>query len=397
MPSETMRETGIASSGVGGLPGREGWRAGLSRILGHALVFVYVLVAAEAYLRLFAPQPILPRHVIDSGFGIRTNSPSDHYWQRTPDVQVEIRTNSKGIRADREIPYHKPEGVKRIVLLGDSFGMGYEVELKDTFLQRLEDALRVAGEPVETINLSVSGHGNAEELLMLRHEGLRYEPDLVLVAWHISDLDDNTRSNLFALRDDRLVQVNEVYLPGVKTRVWLERFAAYRWAEANSHLYTFVREDVAGNVKTFLTWLRRSKGPTRAPPGEAAAAPAEDEQVSYSDRLTLALLREMKRESEQAGARFLIVELPTRISRTEFASSLPHLGPRDGGLDVVSVKPAFDRHRGELLYWERGHFHFTPLGCRLVGDEVAEQILREGLLRSISEKPAKVDIRRPES
>jgi hypothetical protein len=331
--------------------------------------------------------------VIDSGFGIRMNRPSDHYWQRTPDVQVEIRTNSRGIRADREIPYHKPEGVKRIVLLGDSFGMGYEVELKDTFLQRLEDALRAAGDPVETINLSVSGHGNAEELLMLRHEGLQYGPDLVLVAWDASDIDDNTRSNLFAIRDGRLVQVNNAYLPGVKTREWLEQFAAYRWAEANSHLYTFVREDVARNVKVFLTWLRRGKGPTRLPPGEVATASTEDEPVSYSNRLTLALLDQMKHESERAGARFLVVELPTRISRTEFSSSLPLRGPEDGGLDVVSVKPAFDRHRGELLYWEHGHFHFTPLGCRLVGDEVAEHILREGLLRSVPEKPARADFR----
>jgi hypothetical protein len=103
----------------------------------------------------------------------------------------------------------------------------------------------------------------------------------------------------------------------------------------------------------------------------------------------------MERESEEAGASFLIVELPTRISRTEFASSLPRQGPEIAHLDVVSVKPTFDRHRGELLYWEHGHFHFTPLGCQLVGDEVARQILREGLLRSPVENPAQADIRRP--
>jgi len=85
----------------------------------------YVLVAGEFFMRIFAPQAMLPRYVCATDYGIRGNEPNRSYWHTTPDYRVNIRTNAKGIRAHGEIPYEKPEGVKRIVLLGDSFGMGY--------------------------------------------------------------------------------------------------------------------------------------------------------------------------------------------------------------------------------------------------------------------------------
>ena len=82
-----------------------------------------------------------------------------------------METNSKGVRSDREIPYEKPAGVKRIVVLGDSYGMGYEVTLEDSFLGVMERRLQESGIEAEVVNLSVSGHGTAEELITLKEEG----------------------------------------------------------------------------------------------------------------------------------------------------------------------------------------------------------------------------------
>jgi hypothetical protein len=167
------------------------------------------------FLRLLAPQPLMPRNVTASNFGIRVNMPNDSYWQTTPEVHVQLRINSQGIRADEEIPLEKPAGTKRIVVLGDSYGMGYEVDLKDTFTTQMANRLNAAGQKVQIINLSVSGYGNAEELLMLENRGFAFHPDLVLLAWHQSDFDDNVRSELFVLSDGKLVRDHAEYLPGV--------------------------------------------------------------------------------------------------------------------------------------------------------------------------------------
>jgi hypothetical protein len=137
------------------------------------LGLVYFLIFGEIFLRIFRPQPMLPRYVCATEYGVRGNMPNMNYWHTTTEYHINIRTNSQGIRADRDIPYEKPRGVKRIVLLGDSFGMGYEVNLEDTFTRRLEVGLAAKGVNCEVVNLSVSGLGTAEELIVLENRGFR--------------------------------------------------------------------------------------------------------------------------------------------------------------------------------------------------------------------------------
>jgi len=209
----------------------------------------YVLVAGELFMRILAPQAMLPRYVCATDYGIRGNEPDRSYWHTTPDYRLNIRTNAKGIRAHGEIPYEKPEGVKRIVLLGDSFGMGYGVDLEDTFSSRMVASLEDVGVRCELVNLSVSGFGTAEQLIALEEEGFRYKPDIVLVAWHRTDLEDNIRSNLYALEQGHLSRKSRVYLPAVTTRERLFRFAAYRWLAGSCHLYCCVRERAARLAK----------------------------------------------------------------------------------------------------------------------------------------------------
>jgi len=352
---------------------------------------VWTLVAAEWFLRIFAQQPLMPRNVSASDFGIRVNTPSVTYWQRTPEVQVQIRINSQGIRADRDIPLEKPPGVKRIVVLGDSYGMGYEVDLKDAFTTQMANLLQAAGHRVEIVNLSVSGYGTAEELLMLEHRGFAFHPDLVLLAWHGTDLDDNIRCALYALRGDELVRDQPTYLPGIKTRQMLDHIPGYGWIEANSELYSFVRETTAGKVKQLLLTVRGGDDPGPAqdnpapmPEPSRLTTPSPTQPTTqsappptYPQRLAVALLKRIRDESEQRGARLLILDVPTWTSRTHFYSQFPYAALAEAGrFDVISPLDVFAAHRGEKLFWERGHYHFTIVGCRLVGQMLARHVLQ---------------------
>src|SRR5579871_4560714 len=115
-------------------------------LLRRTLVFLglllYTLAFGEIYTRIFAPQPIMPRYVTGTPWGMRGNIPHSHYWHHTPEVDVEYRINGEGMRADRDFAIRKPAGTCRIALFGDSLLMGYELDLHDTFASRLERTLR---------------------------------------------------------------------------------------------------------------------------------------------------------------------------------------------------------------------------------------------------------------
>ena len=59
----------------------------------------------------------------------------------------------------------KPDGVGRIISLGDSFTIGYEADVDQTFSAVLERELRKPGHDVEVLNAGVSGFSNAEEVM----------------------------------------------------------------------------------------------------------------------------------------------------------------------------------------------------------------------------------------
>ncbi|UCG58943.1 MAG: hypothetical protein JSU70_05410, partial [Phycisphaerales bacterium] len=102
--------------------------------------------------------------------------------------------------------------------------------------------------------------------------------------------------------------------------------------------------------------------------------------VSYRSELAVALLRQIQQECSSNDAGFVILDVPKRRSRTEFEPTFPdHEGPWRDSFHVFSPIERFAQYKGEKLYWEKSHGHFTPLGCRIVGEGLAEFILESGL------------------
>ncbi len=126
-------------------------------------------------------------------------------WDKNPGVKrrirraeydVEIAFNSKGLRGP-ERDYPVPQGVRRILILGDSFAEGYYAEEDQTARAVLERTLNARGcGPVEVINGGTLGYSTDQEYLFYRDEGSRYGADLVLLFFYSNDLYHNTRNNL---------------------------------------------------------------------------------------------------------------------------------------------------------------------------------------------------------
>ena len=336
---------------------------------------------------------MLPRYIASAEYGVRMNMPNQSYAHTTPDYKIFIRTNSKGIRSDVEIPYEKPAGKKRIVALGDSFLMGYGAHPEEMLLNVMIERLAAAGQDVELVNLAVSGFGNAEELVALQAEGMKYEPDVVLIGWHDTDLDDNVRSGLFELRDGELVRAAETFLPAVRSREILFRSPVYRFLAGNSQLYNWFRDQVGEAVKTVLADVRAAQSAAaqakqaelastnEEPEAEPMENPVEEsaEEHSYAELLTLAILQRVEQLSKDAGSELVLIDIPVRLNRTTFRSAYPS-APGFEDFNVFAPLPAFEARKGDLLYWEQSHGHFTPLGNRIVGQGAADLILERALL-----------------
>src|SRR5262249_4857583 len=101
---------------------------------------------------------------------------------------------------DREIPIEKPPGTYRILILGDSFTFGIGNNLQDTFAKQLEKRLneREEGMKFEVINGGCSSYSPILEYLLLAQKGLALNPDLVILNYDLSDVQDDYKYSQIA-------------------------------------------------------------------------------------------------------------------------------------------------------------------------------------------------------
>jgi HEAT repeat protein/lysophospholipase L1-like esterase len=95
--------------------------------------------------------------------------------------------NGDGVR-DRTHPVSKPEGVFRLVVLGDSVTLGAGIEPKEAFPQVLEADLQEQGRPVEVFNIALWGWSTRQEEIAYRRIARPYKPDAVLLAVCLNDI-----------------------------------------------------------------------------------------------------------------------------------------------------------------------------------------------------------------
>jgi lysophospholipase L1-like esterase len=127
------------------------------------------------------------------GAGYTLMKPGSHYeWQGIP-----VDINSHGLRGP-ETTYEKSPDTFRILNLGDSIVMGWGVRVEDTYGQRLESLLNEESNVnlnFEVINAGVPGWSLDNALAYFQAEGLKYDPDLVMLDLTIAN-DINGKSAL---------------------------------------------------------------------------------------------------------------------------------------------------------------------------------------------------------
>lgn len=272
---------------------------------------------------------------------------------------TDVHINRHGFRGP-EHDYAPRPGVRRAVVLGDSFVWGFGVEERDSFTSLLQDKL---GPGAEVINLGVSGYSNDQELLVYRNEGARYQPDLVILVVAANDVANNALPTayvvygkpLFVLGDDGNLTLTNQPVPETS---WVRKA-----------LFDLASRSYLLNQLNRLRESSRVSGALDGKQGAMRDNPSPDRVFprSYAEQLTIRLIEQTAREARDHGSRFLVVLVDQTYAGPLFGKAL-----RERGLDVLELDPvlpadATDLHLPDQLHW-------TARGHRLVAEALEPRV-----------------------
>jgi len=96
--------------------------------------------------------------------------------------QFVVEADERGFRSTGDPVQAAPS--RRVAFLGDSCTFGWGMGTGSTFVAKLDDLLRVSGEPAcDMMNAAFPGHSAVVGLHILRHRVLPYDPDIVVIAF----------------------------------------------------------------------------------------------------------------------------------------------------------------------------------------------------------------------
>ena len=422
----------------------------LLKILGVTLVSILLcFIVLEVAFRWFVPvRPPEPPgwfwKVPDPITGWSFQPGAEGRWfNEVYEYDVHMKINALGLRSP-DIGYDKPDGVYRILILGDSFTEAAQVELEETFGQQLARMLNEQGCRVEVVQMGVGSWGNDQELLWLENEGYKYQPDLIILQiFPRNDIRNNYQplesavmgANLkpyFTLEGGELKLHLFPYDPDEAPPVTNPRATVKEeppppgpltpvgeWLFRHSHIYRWFEPRIRILAPRFAAWLARTgfikPGRETQEMGQenANALPITfnsyrveyDEEWQRASALTQAILARMKRDARDMGADFIAVlanaaeEVDPRawkamqrkypeLQSDDFSPEAAHehflhlLAAEE--IPALDLRPAFRQALAQGL--GPLHFaidgHWTPAGHAIAARELARFLQEQGFVCS---------------
>lgn len=356
-------------------------RRWLSSLTLLSIVAAVCLLAGEVVVRaLFADSMMMfPRYHTDANYGaytLRRMRPNSVFWHTSPNGRWEFVINAQGFRDTEDYGYEKPDGLFRVISLGDSHTHGYEVRQDKTFSEIMERALMARGVDAQVLNTGVSGFSTAEQLAFLETEGIKYQPDRIVLAFFANDFDDNIKSGLFRLEGEQLVDSKSEHIPGVWVLNIINTLAPVRWLSESSYLYSLAMNTVWQIAKELLLEKQEAKLRTEF------AVPVGDVS-DYKGRLAVRLVERLHAFCRSRGIRLIVMDVP-RVAADEsqgFVSSIPvDLEPRFRAASdaFLSSEEVLGAYRGLVeFHVPNGDQHISEFSHLMLGVAAAAVVLPE--------------------
>jgi len=263
-----------------------------------------------------------------------------------------LNTNSKGLRGRKDFSYAKSTEKLRILILGDSFTFGDEVSDDETYPYYLQQMLP----HTEIINMGVHGYGHDQMLILLREEGVKYEPDIVILGFLPLDM----ARNLLKFRDFAkprfVLERGELKLTGTPVPR-PEDILQWDWARPRIiDIFSFIRHRVTG-----LLGLRD-----------------KDSEV-----ITTAILTDMLKIIESVHAIPILAYLPRaseiamKVALTEGELYMFSVCQLNEKAKCFSARPYFAEKIAKGETFKPGG-HWEPAGHLAVAEAIARYLVGEG-------------------
>jgi len=322
---------------------------------------VVSLVVAEVVVRLFFPPVLIGPSfcAFDPVYGKVVKK--DYRCQRiTPEYAMQFSSNSLGFRGPE--PATTPrEGV---LVLGDSFAMGYGVDDGQEFPSLVAGALarRHGAGTVPVVNTAMSCNGNGRWVKFLRDEASRYAPRLVVLQACTNDFWDNTTEGLFSLSPSGELVELPIPEPDWRRRVQ-ETFDAVPGL-SYSRLVCLVREQIG---------VIASDGDGDGGGGGAGGG----ESTSLPEELTYALIERSLAICKEHG-------WPTVLIAARFKEDNPwleRLTEMCAAFEVPLLRIPTKSEQPPLYYELDGHWN--PAGHAYVANLLMDHLTDHGTLADI--------------
>lgn len=360
------------------------------------------LLLAESLVRLLAPQDgIVP--FTDLVHGINAPRPAVRGRHRVPETfDVQVSFTSQRFRGRQEFSTSPAPRVLRLAFLGDSFTFGFGADDDETYPAQLQRILqnRVSeGESlfttVEVLNAGYPGTGTGEQACWYDLWVKRFQPHIVILNVHFTDVENDLHVPVFVLHDDGTVSPRPAAeLPTVSSlhrllRATLNATFLYPFLAQHSHLFVLVRNFLS-RVVGFTHW--RETDPS------AFISPNPGKRFTETGLpLLVGEITWLSNQVKAQGGKLLVVFIPnpeTVYSPKDPASEGIHRRSKAilnllRSLSIREGIPFFDptptlreavHSAGISLYYSGRDDHFNPLGYQTLAKGVAAFLTARGIV-----------------
>jgi lysophospholipase L1-like esterase len=292
---------------------------------------------------------------------------------------VEVQINSNGLRGPG-IPHERKRRALRILYLGDSVTFGYKLPRYDMSFpyaveNQLEHGKRIE---VETINAGVAGYSPWQYDVYLRKEGVKYQPDVVLVGFVLNDV--TGKFNLIRFGGTR-----------IGPQLTMSYYSVDDWLAHNMAIYA--------TIHRIRTRLQFGQNPQRGAIAQELVSVEELAQYPDSQRVkkawdvTLKNLGRIVEYCQEKDLQLLVVVFPFSFQFRDPSSldapqrvlvSFCH----DRNVPCLDLLPLLSRHIHERNLTPRDLFpdgvHLSDKGSKVVAGFIVKFLEQEAPLDDLS-------------
>lgn len=304
-------------------------------------IFFFLLESTARIIHSFHP-------LFEDKTSVWVDHPVYHHWHvpnvretsraSTGEFNVPIRTNSHGMPG-KERSISKPKDVFRIALLGDSFVEGFTTREEESIAVLLEGLLNKSSmQKFEVLNFGCTTFSPSLEYYLLLNFAQKFQPDLVILLFHITDVRDDWKYEKSKVLDSN---GNTIGIDGTTNKGIF-----YKAFEKSTLLRTVVQ-------KTKALFKQKRLGANREYNLTESYFAMFKDSYSHSDyeawELTKSYLSCIKKWSDTAGVPFLLAVIPVgpQVEPVLNSSIGKHIFPNDWQ-DLKSTKM-----QDILLYWSQ--------------------------------------------